>query len=48
MGMEMLAQIFEIIILPLISILAGYAVKFISVKIKELSDSRNNTLEKNI
>lgn len=46
MGMEMLAQIFEIIILPLISILAGYAVKFISVKIKELSDSRNSALEK--
>ena len=45
MELEFIAQLFEIIILPLITLLAGYAVKFISAKINELAASRSNELE---
>lgn len=44
--MEILAQIMEVVIIPLLGILTAYLVKVINAKINQISDSRKNELEK--
>ena len=44
--MELLTQIMEVVIIPLLGILTAYLVKFIDTKMKALSTSRDSELEK--
>lgn len=44
--MELLAQIMEVVIIPLLGILTAYIVKLVNSKIDEISNKRNNELEK--
>ena len=44
--MELLAQIMEVVVIPLLGILTAYLVKFIDTKMKALSASRESELEK--
>jgi hypothetical protein len=44
--MELLAQIMEVVVIPLLGILTAYLVKFIDTKMKALSTSRESELEK--
>ena len=46
MGIEMLNEIFEICIIPLLGVLTAYLVKFINAKSAELASSRQSELEK--
>ena len=42
--MELLTQIMEVIILPLLGILTAYAVKWVSVKIDEIANKHNDEM----
>ena len=42
--MELLTQIMEVIILPLLSILTAYAVKWVSVKTDEIANKYNDEM----
>lgn len=44
--MELLAQIMEVVIIPLLGVLTAYIVKLVNTKINEISEKRNNELEK--
>ena len=46
MGTELLTQIFEVCILPLLGILTTFFVKWINARIGEISDKRKNETEK--
>ena len=46
MTMELIAQIFEVCIIPLLGVLTAYLVKFINAKSAELASSRQSELEK--
>ena len=46
MQLEIINQIFEICIIPLLGVLTAYAVKFINIKSEELINSRKQELEK--
>ena len=46
MGIEMLNEIFEVCIIPLLGVLTAYLVKFINIKSAELANSRQNELER--
>ena len=46
MGTELLTQIFEVCILPLLGILTTFFVKWVNARIGEISDSRKNETEK--
>lgn len=46
MQLELINQIFEICIIPLLGVLTAYAVKFINIKSAELINSREQELEK--
>ena len=46
MDAEVIAQIFEICVIPLLGILTTYFVKLINAKITEIGNSSNNELEK--
>lgn len=46
MGIEMLNEIFEVCIIPLLGVLTAYLVKFINAKSAELASSRQNELER--
>ena len=46
MNMELLGQIMEVVVIPLLGILTAYAVKLINAKMNEISDNRENALEK--
>ena len=44
--MELLTQIMEVVIFPLLGILTAYAVKIINAKMEQISSNRKNELEK--
>ena len=44
--MELLTQIMEVVIIPLLGILTAYAVKIINAKMEQISSNRKNELEK--
>lgn len=44
--MELLAQIFELCIIPLLGVLTAYFVKWVNVKASTLSSKRENEIEK--
>ena len=44
--MEMVKDIFELCIIPLLGIVTAYLVKYFEMKTKEISDTRDNDLEK--
>ena len=46
MDTELLTQIFEVCILPLLGILTTFFVKWVNARIGEISDSRKNETEK--
>ena len=46
MTMTLLAQIMEVVIIPLLGILTAYVVKIVNAKLEEVSASRKNELEK--
>ena len=46
MSMELLTQIFEVCILPLLGILTTFFVKWVNARIGEISDNRKNETEK--
>ena len=46
MAMEMVKDIFELCIIPLLGIVTAYLVKYFEMKTKEISDTRDNDLEK--
>ena len=46
MGTELLTQIFEVCILPLLGILTTFFVKWVNARIREISDNRKNENEK--
>lgn len=46
MTMTLLAQIMEVVVIPLLGILTAYVVKVVNVKLEEVSASRKNELEK--
>lgn len=46
MTMTLLAQIMEVVVIPLLGILTAYVVKIVNAKLKEVSASRKNELEK--
>lgn len=46
MTMELLTQIMEVVIIPLLGILTAYVVKVINAKMEQISSSRKNELEK--
>ena len=46
MTMELLSQIMEVVIIPLLGILTAYVVKVINAKMEQISSSRKNELEK--
>ena len=43
---ELIAQIFEVCLIPLLGILTAYFVRFISAKLDEISTTRENATEK--
>ena len=45
MTLELVAQIFQIVIIPLLGVLTTYLVKYISAKISEVSSKTDNELE---
>lgn len=44
--MELVAQIMEVVIIPLLGVLTAYIVKLVNTKINEISEKRDNELEK--
>lgn len=46
MTMTLLAQIMEVVVIPLLGILTAYVVKIVNAKLEEASASRKNELEK--
>ena len=46
MGLELIAEIFEICIIPLLGVLTAYFVKWVNAKANEISNTRNSELEK--
>lgn len=46
MTLELIAQIFEVCIIPLLGVLTAYAVKYINVKSAEIVNARQNEIEK--
>ena len=46
MGMELVAQIFEVCIIPLLGVLTAFFVKWVNAKTAEISATRNNETEK--
>lgn len=42
MGLELLTQIFEVCVIPLLGVLTGFLIKWISAKISEISTNTNN------
>lgn len=46
MTMTLLAQIMEVVIIPLLGILTAYIVKLVNAKINDISEKRNNDIEK--
>ena len=44
--MELLTQIVEVAIIPLLGVLTAYIVKFINTKIETISENRDSDLEK--
>ena len=46
MAMEMLAQIFEVCIIPLLGVLTAFFVKWVNAKTAEIADTRKNEIEK--
>lgn len=46
MGMEMLAQIFEVCIIPLLGVLTAYFIKFVNAKSAEIGTNVKNETQK--
>lgn len=46
MGMELLTQVFEVCILPLLGVLTAFFVKWVNARIDEISTNRKNETEK--
>ena len=46
MTMELVAQIFEVCIIPLLGVLTAFFVKWVNVKSAEIADTRKNEIEK--
>lgn len=46
MGMELIAQIFEVCIIPLLGVLTAFFVKWVNAKTAEIADTRKNETEK--
>ena len=46
MGMEMLAQIFEVCIIPLLGVLTAYFIKFVNAKSAEIGNKVKNETQK--
>ena len=46
MGMELVAQIFEVCIIPLLGVLTAFFVKWVNAKTAEISATRDNETEK--
>lgn len=46
MTMELIAQIFEVCIIPLLGVLATFIIKYVNAKSAEISATRDNELEK--
>lgn len=46
MTMELVAQIFEVCIIPLLGVLTAFFVKWVNVKTAEIADARENEIEK--
>lgn len=46
MTLELVAQIFEVCIIPLLGVLTAYVVKYINAKSAEIVDTRKNEIEK--
>ena len=44
--MELLVQIMEVVVIPLLGVLTAYVVKLVNTKINEISAKRDNELEK--
>lgn len=44
--MELLTQIMEVVVIPLLGILTAYVVKIVNAKLDEIADKRENELEK--
>ena len=45
MTMTLLAEIMEVVIIPLLGILTAYIVKLVNTKIEDINENRNNALE---
>ena len=45
MTMTLLAEIMEIVVIPLLGILTAYIVKLVNTKIEDINENRNNALE---
>ena len=46
MGMELVTQIFEVCIIPLLGVLTAYFVKWVNAKTAEIADTRKTETEK--
>ena len=46
MTMELVAQIFEVCIIPLLGVLTAFFVKWVNAKTAEIADTRKNEIEK--
>ena len=46
MGMELVTQIFEVCIIPLLRVLTAFFVKWVNAKTAEIADTRKNETEK--
>ena len=46
MGMELVAQIFEVCIIPLLGVLTAFFVKWVNAKTAEIADTRKTETEK--
>ena len=46
MGMELVTQIFEVCIIPLLGVLTAFFVKWVNAKTAEIADARKNETEK--
>jgi hypothetical protein len=44
--MELLVQIMEVVVIPLLGVLTAYIVKMVNAKLGEISDKRKNEIEK--
>ena len=44
--MELVVQIMEVVVIPLLGVLTAYIVKLLNTKISEISEKRENELEK--